>query len=36
MQFMPATGSRFGLGQDGTGFDTRFDPYAATEARPRT
>jgi membrane-bound lytic murein transglycosylase D len=32
MQFMPATGSRFGLGQDGTGFDTRFDPYAATEA----
>lgn len=32
LQFMPATGSRFGLGQDGTGFDTRFDPYAATEA----
>ena len=32
LQFMPATGSRFGLGQDGTGFDTRFDPYSATEA----
>ena len=28
MQFMPATGRRFGLGQDGTGFDTRFDPPA--------
>ncbi|KRG68910.1 transglycosylase SLT domain-containing protein [Pseudoxanthomonas dokdonensis] len=26
MQFMPATGQRFGLGPDGTGFDTRFDP----------
>jgi membrane-bound lytic murein transglycosylase D len=26
MQFMPATGRRFGLGPDGTGFDTRFDP----------
>ncbi len=25
MQFMPATGRRFGLGPDGTGFDTRFD-----------
>ncbi|WP_425477664.1 transglycosylase SLT domain-containing protein [Pseudoxanthomonas winnipegensis] len=32
LQFMPATGSRFGLGMDGSGFDTRFDPYAATEA----
>ncbi len=29
MQFMPATGRRFGLGPDGTGFDTRFDPNAA-------
>lgn len=29
MQFMPATGRRFGLGPDGTGFDTRFDPRAA-------
>ena len=28
MQFMPATGRRFGLGPDGTGFDTRFDPPA--------
>ncbi len=28
MQFMPATGRRFGLGPDGTGFDTRFDPRA--------
>ena len=26
MQFMPATGQRFGLGPDGTGFDTRYDP----------
>lgn len=32
LQFMPSTGSRFGLGMDATGFDTRFDPYAATEA----
>lgn len=32
MQFMPATGRRFGLGQDGTGFDTRFDPRSAAEA----
>ena len=29
MQFMPATGRRFGLGPDGTGFDTRFDPKSA-------
>jgi len=29
MQFMPATGRRFGLGPDGTGFDTRFDPRMA-------
>lgn len=32
MQFMYATGLRFGLGQDGTGFDTRYDPHAAAEA----
>ena len=32
MQFMYATGRRFGLGDDGTGFDTRYDPYAASEA----
>ncbi len=31
MQFMPATGRRFGLGPDGTGFDTRFDPRSAAE-----
>lgn len=32
MQFMPATGRRFGLGPDGTGFDTRFDPRSAAQA----
>jgi peptidoglycan lytic transglycosylase D len=32
MQFMYATGRRFGLGDDGTGFDTRYDPRAAAEA----
>lgn len=32
MQFMPATAARFGLGPDGTGFDTRFDPRSAAEA----
>ncbi|KGM57181.1 murein transglycosylase [Lysobacter arseniciresistens ZS79] len=32
MQFMYATGRRFGLGEDGTGFDTRYDPYAASAA----
>lgn len=32
MQFMYATGRRFGLGPDGTGFDTRYDPHAAAEA----
>ncbi len=32
MQFMPATGRRFGLGPDGTGFDTRFDPRSAAVA----
>ncbi len=32
MQFMPATGRRFGLGFDGTGFDTRYDPRASADA----
>lgn len=32
MQFMPATGKRFGLGNDGTGFDTRYDPRSAADA----
>ena len=32
MQFMPATGRRFGLGPDGTGFDTRYDARSAAEA----
>lgn len=32
MQFMPATGRRFGLGPDGTGFDTRFDAQRSAEA----
>ncbi|MGH8076141.1 MAG: transglycosylase SLT domain-containing protein [Lysobacter sp.] len=32
MQFMPATGRRFGLGPDATGFDTRYDPRAAADA----
>ncbi len=32
MQFMYATGLRFGLGDDGTGFDTRYDPRRAAEA----
>ena len=32
MQFMPATGRRFGLGNDGTGFDTRYDPKMSAEA----
>ncbi|WP_218569427.1 transglycosylase SLT domain-containing protein [Pseudomonas sp. Hp2] len=32
MQFMPATAARFGLGPDGTGFDTRFDARSAAEA----
>lgn len=32
LQFMPATGRRFGLGPDGSGFDTRYDPRAAAEA----
>ena len=32
LQFMPATGRRFGLGNDGSGFDTRYDPRAAADA----
>ena len=32
LQFMPATGRRFGLGNDGTGFDTRYDPAASADA----
>jgi membrane-bound lytic murein transglycosylase D len=32
MQFMYATGLRFGLGDDGTGFDTRYDPRSAAQA----
>src|SRR3546814_13062693 len=32
MQFMYATGNRFGLGPDGTGFDTRYDPHASAVA----
>ncbi|KGM55622.1 murein transglycosylase [Lysobacter daejeonensis GH1-9] len=32
LQFMYATGRRFGLGNDGTGFDTRYDPRSAAEA----
>jgi len=32
LQFMPSTGRRFGLGPDGTGFDTRYDPKMSSEA----
>ena len=32
MQFMYNTGLRFGLGDDGTGFDTRYDPRSAAQA----
>lgn len=32
MQFMPATGQRFGLGRGADGFDTRFDPGASARA----
>ncbi|NUO75883.1 MAG: transglycosylase SLT domain-containing protein [Lysobacter sp.] len=32
MQFMYATGKRFGLGDDGTGFDTRYDARASAQA----
>ncbi len=32
LQFMPATGQRFGLGRRADGFDTRFDPQLAARA----
>ncbi len=32
LQFMYYTGARYGLGRDSSGFDTRFDPTAATRA----
>lgn len=32
LQFMPATGTRFGLYRDGTGFDTRYDPQQSARA----
>lgn len=32
LQFMPSTGRRFGLGDDGSGFDTRYDPAASADA----
>ena len=32
LQFMFATGKRFGLGDDGTGFDTRYEPRASAQA----
>lgn len=32
LQFMPATGRRFGLGVDSTGFDTRYDPRGSADA----
>jgi membrane-bound lytic murein transglycosylase D len=32
LQFMPSTGYRFGLGRDGSGFDTRFDPQLSARA----
>jgi membrane-bound lytic murein transglycosylase D len=32
LQFMPATGRRFGLGVDETGFDTRYDARMSAEA----
>lgn len=32
LQFMLATGSRFGLSRDASGFDTRFDPQQAARA----
>jgi membrane-bound lytic murein transglycosylase D len=32
LQFMPATGRRFGLGRGPDGFDTRFDPQLAARA----
>ena len=35
LQFMYATGMRFGLGRDATGFDTRFDPEHSARANAR-
>ncbi|MCB1555417.1 MAG: transglycosylase SLT domain-containing protein [Xanthomonadales bacterium] len=35
LQFMPATGRRFGLGRAADGFDSRFDPAAAADAAVR-
>ena len=35
MQFMYATGQRFGIGPDATGFDTRYDPAMAASASAR-
>jgi membrane-bound lytic murein transglycosylase D len=32
MQFMHATGLRFGLGKESSGFDTRYDPAASARA----
>ena len=32
LQFMPSTGRSYGLGDDGSGFDTRFDPRSAAAA----
>ena len=32
LQFMPATGTRFGLYRDETGFDSRFDPQQSARA----
>lgn len=32
LQFMPATGARFGVYRDTTGFDWRFDPQSAARA----
>jgi membrane-bound lytic murein transglycosylase D len=32
MQFMHATGVRFGLGRDASGFDTRYDPRSSARA----
>lgn len=32
LQFMPDTGTRFGLSRDASGFDTRFDPQQAARA----
>ena len=32
LQFMPSTGRSYGLGNDGSGFDTRYDPRSAAQA----